>query len=177
MEGSSVPLVVKWADTEKERQARRALKAQSQASNLSPSNSIQQPSVFGALPMGYMPPYNGYGYQAPGSYGLLQYPLASMQNQASFQNMIASASQGNSLRGINPELSPGATARNFATMQSTGYVGSAYPSVAGLQYPLAYHGGLMSHRPLGNSHGLVQPANTNNNSAGSPGISIFWWSD
>ncbi|KAJ6821936.1 RNA-binding protein BRN1-like [Iris pallida] len=171
MEGSSVPLVVKWADTEKERQARRAQKAQSQASNLSP-NSIQQPSVFGALPMGYMPPYNGYGYQAPGNYGLLQYPLASMQNQASFQNMVSAANQGNSLRGINPELSHGAAARNFATMQSTGYVGSAYQSVAGLQYPLAYHGGIMSHRPSGNSLGLVHPANTNsNNSASPPGIS------
>ena len=58
-----MPLVVKWADTEKERQARRAQKAQSQSSNATRPNSIQQPSVFGALPMGYMPPYDGYGYQ------------------------------------------------------------------------------------------------------------------
>ncbi|THU66008.1 hypothetical protein C4D60_Mb05t09680 [Musa balbisiana] len=63
MEGSSVPLVVKWADTEKERQARRAQKAQSQASSLAHGNSMHQPSIFGALPMGYIPPYNGYGYQ------------------------------------------------------------------------------------------------------------------
>uniref|UniRef100_A0A2P2MV84 RRM domain-containing protein n=1 Tax=Rhizophora mucronata TaxID=61149 RepID=A0A2P2MV84_RHIMU len=62
MEGSSVPLVVKWADTEKERQARRAQKAQSQASNLSNADS-QHPSIFRALPMGYVAPYNGYGYQ------------------------------------------------------------------------------------------------------------------
>ena len=63
IQGSSVPLVVKWADTEKERQARRAQKAQSQASNVSNPSSMQQPSIFGALPMGYMSPYNGYGYQ------------------------------------------------------------------------------------------------------------------
>lgn len=57
-----MPLVVKWADTEKERQARRAQKAQSQATNL-PNADSQHPSLFGALPMGYAPPYNGYGYQ------------------------------------------------------------------------------------------------------------------
>lgn len=58
-----MPLVVKCADTEKERQARRAQKAQSQASNITNANSMQQPSLFGALPMGYMPSYNGFGYQ------------------------------------------------------------------------------------------------------------------
>lgn len=61
-QGSSVPLVVKWADTEKERQARKAQKAQSQASNV-PNADSQHPSLFGALPIGYVPPYNGYGYQ------------------------------------------------------------------------------------------------------------------
>lgn len=63
LQGSSVPLVVKWADTEKERQARRAQKAQSQASSISYANSMQHQSLFGALPMGYIPAYNGYGYQ------------------------------------------------------------------------------------------------------------------
>lgn len=58
-----MPLVVKWADTEKERQARRAQKAQSQSSNIAKIDSGQQSSLFGALPMGYIPPYNGFGYQ------------------------------------------------------------------------------------------------------------------
>ena len=58
----SVPVVVKWADTEKERQARRAQKAQSQASNV-PHTDSQHLSMFGALPMSYVPPYNGYAYQ------------------------------------------------------------------------------------------------------------------
>lgn len=53
--------MVKWADTEKERQARRAQKALSLASNVPNPDSRQH--LYGALPMGYIPPYNGYGYQ------------------------------------------------------------------------------------------------------------------
>ncbi|KAM7272462.1 hypothetical protein ACFE04_027125 [Oxalis oulophora] len=61
-EGSYIPLVVKWVDTEKERQARRALKEQSQAS-IMPNMESQHPSIFGAFPMRYVPQHNGYGYQ------------------------------------------------------------------------------------------------------------------
>ncbi|CAD6272287.1 unnamed protein product [Miscanthus lutarioriparius] len=74
IEGSSVPLVVKWADTEKERQARKAQKAQFQSSNMLNANAMQQNSVFGALQMGYVPQYNGFGYQPQGTYRLMQYP-------------------------------------------------------------------------------------------------------
>ncbi|XP_066353722.1 RNA-binding protein BRN1-like isoform X2 [Miscanthus floridulus] len=63
IEGSSVPLVVKWADTEKERQAQKAHKAQLQLSNMPNASPMQQSSVFGALQMGYMPQYSGFGYQ------------------------------------------------------------------------------------------------------------------
>ncbi|XP_010482046.2 PREDICTED: RNA-binding protein BRN2 isoform X2 [Camelina sativa] len=94
MEGTNVPLIVKWADTEKERQSRRLQRVQSHISRLDPQN----PSMFGALPMSYVPPYNGYGYHgtaltesvpprlaprrnfptALGNYGYngLQYPMA-----------------------------------------------------------------------------------------------------
>jgi len=58
-----VPLVVKWADTEKERQARKAHKAQLQLSNTPNASPMQQSSVFGTLQMGYMPQYSGFGYQ------------------------------------------------------------------------------------------------------------------
>lgn len=51
-------MIVKWADTERERQARRLQKVQSHVSRPDPQN----PSMFGALPMAYVPPYNGYGY-------------------------------------------------------------------------------------------------------------------
>ncbi|MBA0716876.1 hypothetical protein Golax_004733 [Gossypium laxum] len=165
MEGSSVPLVVKWADTEKERQARRAQKAQSQASNM-PNADSPHPSLFGALPMGYVPPYNGYGYQAPGSYGLMQYRLPPMQNQPAFNNMIPHVNQGSSLRGITPDLAPNIAPRNYA-VPPTSYVGSAYPAVPGLQYPMAYPGGIMNHRLLTGSPGSVPQANINSNSSSS----------
>jgi hypothetical protein len=58
-----VPLVVKWADTEKERQARKGQRAHLQVSNMPNSGPMQQSSLFGALQMGYMPQYNGFGYQ------------------------------------------------------------------------------------------------------------------
>lgn len=55
--------MVKWADTEKERQARKVQKDQSVSA--APVPGQQQPSLFGALPMGYAPApsYNGYAYQ------------------------------------------------------------------------------------------------------------------
>ncbi|KAJ6941066.1 CUGBP Elav-like family member 6 [Populus alba x Populus x berolinensis] len=138
MEGSSVPLVVKWADTEKERQARRAQKAQSQAM---PNTDSQHPSLFGALPMGYAPPYNGYGYQAPGAYELVPYRLRG---------------------GIRPDLSLNISPRNYAPAS---YMGSAYPTMPGLQYPIVYPGAIMSHRPLSSSPGTLSPTVPSCNSA------------
>lgn len=167
MEGSSVPLVVKWADTEKERQARRAQKAQSQATNVSSIDS-QHPSLFGALPMGYAP-YNGYGYQAPGTYGLMQYRLP-IQNQPGFHNMVPTVNQANALRGITPDLGPSMASRNYAIPPAS-YVGSAYPGVPGLQHPMAYPGGMMSHRPMSGSPGSVTSAVVNSNPATSSGTS------
>ncbi|CAK7348228.1 unnamed protein product [Dovyalis caffra] len=166
MEGSSVPLVVKWADTEKERQARRAQKAQSQAM---PNTDSQHPSLFGALPMGYAPPYNGYGYQAPGAYGLMPYRLPPMQNQPAFHSMVPPVNQGNVLRGgIRPDLSPNISPRTYAPAS---YMGSAYPTLPGLQYPMTYPGAMMSHRPLSSSPGTLSPTVASGNSATSSGVS------
>ncbi|KAA8549217.1 hypothetical protein F0562_000901 [Nyssa sinensis] len=170
MEGSTVALVVKWADTEKERQARRAQKAQSEASNVPNAESTEHPSLFGALPMGYMPPYNGYGYQAPGTYGLMQYRLPPLQNQPAFHNMIPPVNQGNALRGVAPNLAPGMAPRNYA-MPPASYMGSAYPAVPGLQYPMAYPRGMMSNRPLSGSPGSVSPAIGSSHSAASSSVS------
>lgn len=83
---------------------------------------------------------------------------------------MSPVNQGSGLRGISPEVSPSSVPRNFGAMQSAGYVGSGYPGVPGLQYPLAYHGGMMGQRPLDNSHGLVHPVNVNSNATTSSGI-------
>ncbi|XP_048135637.1 RNA-binding protein BRN1 isoform X3 [Rhodamnia argentea] len=148
MEGSSVPLVVKWADTEKERQARRAQKAQFQnAANMQNTDS-QHPSLFGALPMSYMPPYNGYGYQ----------------NQ--FHNMIPPANRGNTLRAVSPEV----PVRNYA-LPPASYMSSPYHAVPGVQYPLAYPGGMMSHRPLSGSASAASPVSVDGDSASSSVVS------
>lgn len=91
----------------------------------------------------------------------MQYPLASMQNQAAFNNMISPSSQGNSIPGTNHDLSPSTVPRNYTSMQSAGYVGAGYPGVPGLQYPLAYQSGMMSPRNL-NSHNPNHAVNGNN---------------
>ncbi|XP_004290716.1 PREDICTED: CUGBP Elav-like family member 5 [Fragaria vesca subsp. vesca] len=168
MEGSSVPLVVKWADTEKERLARRAQKAHSQGANV-PNSDSQPPSLFGALPMGYVPSYNGYSYQAPGTYGLMQYRLPALQNQPGFHNMVPPLNQGNALHRIAPDLPPNIAPRNFAMRPS--YLGSGYPGVPGLQHPMVYAGGMMSHRPLSASPGSLSPLVMNSNPATSLGTS------
>lgn len=155
MESSSVPLVVKWADTEKERQARRAQKAQSQASNVIHADS-QHPSLFGAMPMGYVPPYNGYGYQTPASYGLMPYRMPPMQNQPGYHNMMSHINQGNALR---PDLVPNMNPRSYHAPAN--YVGS-YPAVPGLQHPMAYPAaGIISARPMNSPPGSVSPGNSN----------------
>ncbi|XP_039838600.1 RNA-binding protein BRN1-like isoform X2 [Panicum virgatum] len=168
IEGSSVPLVVKWADTEKERQARKAQKAQFQSSNMSNANAMQQTSLFGALHMGYVPQYNGFGYQPQGTYGLMQYPpLSPMQNQAAFQNMVQPVNQGSSIRGANPELSPNSVPRSFSSTQ----LGSPYSPLPGIQYPGTYPGGAINNRPFANSHNSIRVQNANANSPTSSGAS------
>ncbi|KAI3526812.1 hypothetical protein L1887_06075 [Cichorium endivia] len=158
MEGSTVPLVVKWADTEKERLARKAQKAQSLASNLANADPTQHPSLFGALPMGYISPYNGYGYQAAGSYGVMQYRLSPGQSQPSF-----------------PHANRGGTPRNYA-VSPAGYLGSGYPPA---QYPVAYPQGMMSNRPLSGPPSPVPPTTATSSSVsgdqveGPPGANLF----
>ncbi|KAL3626034.1 condensin subunit [Castilleja foliolosa] len=155
MEGSTIPLVVKWADTEKERYARKAQKALSQASSMQTADSGQHPSVFGALPMGYMPAYNGYGYQTPGTYGLMHYRPTPLKNQHAFS--------GSAVRGVTPDLSLGMAPRNYA-----GYIGSAYPG--GIQYPMPYPGGIMSGRQFGPPSGSISPSTGNGQSPASPSV-------
>ncbi|KAH9617035.1 hypothetical protein KSS87_012135 [Heliosperma pusillum] len=153
MEGSNVPLVVKWADTEKERQARRVQKGQ-----VGDMNDPSQNSLFGAMPVGYVPPYNGYGYQSPSGYGLMPYRLPPMQNQTPYHNLLP---QGNALRGVRPDLSSGVAPRS--------YVGSAYPAVPNIRLPMTYQGAVMNQRPLNTSPGSMPSTVANSPTGTSPG--------
>ncbi|XP_024010166.1 RNA-binding protein BRN1 isoform X2 [Eutrema salsugineum] len=171
MEGSTVPLVVKWADTERERHTRRLQKAQSHIARLANADPTN-PSLFGALPMSYAPPYNGYGYHAPGTYG---YMLPPIQNQAPFPNMIAQPNQGNNnngLQGTSPDSVPPRLARRNFPLPPANYMGSGYPPVRGLPYPLAYPRGIMSPRPLSSSPGSISPGIANNGGSTPLGIGL-----
>ncbi|KAK1428227.1 hypothetical protein QVD17_17056 [Tagetes erecta] len=157
MEGSTVPLVVKWADTEKERLARKAQKAQSLASSFA-NAEITHPSLFGALPIGYISPYSNYGYQAAGSYGLMPYRFPPGQNQPSFPDAIP---QADPLRGGTP--------RN-------------YPVHAFSPVPVAYPGGMMSGppstvpEPMGNNLPATSSsggASPSDHVEGPPGANVF----
>ncbi|VAH06820.1 unnamed protein product [Triticum turgidum subsp. durum] len=92
-----------------------------------------------------------------GTYGLMQYPLSPMQNQAGFQNMVQPVNQGSSIRGVNSELSPNSVARSFNSMQ----LGSPYPAGPGMQYPGSYPGGGINSRPYMNSLNSVKVPNAN----------------
>lgn len=171
-------MVVKWADTEKERQARRAQKTQSQISSIS-DTTAHQPSIFGALPMGFVPSYNGFSYQV-GTYihsvsmkflftiGCTTQTLIVSISMAisifiqtpgyglmqyplqnqQFQNISPQLNQPNPFRGINPTISPSVAARTFAALQSAAYVASSYPSMQGLQYPVTYSANVLNQRSL-----------------------------
>ncbi|CAM8991348.1 unnamed protein product [Rhodiola kirilowii] len=167
MEGSTIPLVVKWADTEKERQARKAQKAQTFISGAQSPDSPYHPSLFGALPMGYAPPYNGYGYQASGTYGLMPYRLP--HSQAAYASMMSPLNRGSALRRFPPDLAPGLPPRNFR-IPSGAYVPSVFPPVPNLQLPLAYRGGVAGQGNLSDSPNSLHHSPLFSNSALSPGV-------
>ncbi|XP_023636318.1 RNA-binding protein BRN1 isoform X4 [Capsella rubella] len=170
MEGSTVPLVVKWADTERERHTRRLQKAQSHIARLG-NGDPTNPSLFGALPMGYVPPYNGYGYHPPGTYG---YMLPPIQNQAAFPNMITQPNQGNNngLQGTSPDSVPPRLARRNFPMPPANYMGSGYPAVRGHPYPMAYPRGIVNPRPLSSSPGSISPVIGNSGMSTPLGIGL-----
>lgn len=91
----------------------------------------------------------------------MQYRLPPMQNQPGFHSMVPTVNQGNALRGIAPDLGPSMNPRNYAIPPAS-YMGSAYH---GLQHPLAYPGGMFSHRPLSSSPRSVPPAVVSSNFA------------
>ncbi|XP_047939246.1 RNA-binding protein BRN1-like isoform X2 [Salvia hispanica] len=152
IEGSSIPLVVKWADTEKERQTRKVRKALLQASTLQIASG-QHHAVYGALPMSYVPAYNGYGYQTPGPYNFVRYRLPQLQNRPTFPNLVPTTDQGRSIRGAIPDPSSGASPSNYAA-PSANYIGSAYPTTPGVHYPWTHPRAIMNNQQFGASSTL-----------------------
>lgn len=101
----------------------------------------------------------------------MPYRLPHLQNQHAFHRMIPPINQGNALRGgIRPDVAPSMAPRSY-TMPPASYLSSAYPAVPGVQYPMAYPGGLIGQRPISGSPGNRPPAVVNSNSTTSPGVS------
>ncbi|CAM8988251.1 unnamed protein product [Rhodiola kirilowii] len=128
---------------------------------------LYHPSLFGALPMGYAPPYNGYGYQASGTYGLMPYRLP--HSQAAYASMMSPPNRGSALRRFPPDLAPGLPPRNFR-IPSGAYVPSVFPPVPNLQLPLAYRGGVAGQGNLSDSPNSLHHSPLFSNSALSPGV-------
>lgn len=172
MEGSSIPLVVKWADTEKERQDRKVRKALLEASTLQTA-SRQHQSIYGALPMSYVPSYNGYGYQTPGTFGFVRYRLPQLQNQHAFPNMIPPINHVSAIRGAIPDRSSGIAPSNYAATPAN-YIGSAYPVTHGIHYSRTYPGGIMRNQHLGFSSGSVSPSTSSNQSIAASSVGTIY---
>uniref|UniRef100_A0A0D9X2K1 RRM domain-containing protein n=1 Tax=Leersia perrieri TaxID=77586 RepID=A0A0D9X2K1_9ORYZ len=141
--GSNATLVVKLADTEKEKQARRAQKAQPQPSKPLSVDLVPQLPIFGAPRMSFLPPYDVLDYKVPGNYGHTKNPL---QNQASYNAMYPHVNQGNLIQGVNtiPRTDP----KVSNLIQSAGYIQPPFPDLPGLRYPgVPYAGALVGDRP------------------------------
>ena len=96
----------------------------------------------------------------------MPYRLPQVQNQHTFQNMIPHVNQ----RGVTPDLGLGMAPRNYAVAPAS-YVGSAYPAVPGLQYPMAYQGGVMTNKPASGPSSPVPHAAVNSHSTASSSVS------
>ncbi|KAF2924338.1 RNA-binding protein BRN1 isoform X4 [Oryza sativa Japonica Group] len=160
--GSSATLVVKLADTEREKQARKAQKAQAQPSK--PLRFYLFPqllSISGAPQMSFLPPYNVLDYKVPGHYGHTKNPLAL------YSTMYPHVNQGNLLQGLNTNIFPGTDPKISNLIQSAGYIQPPYPDLSGLHYPVSYAGALVGDTPQYFSDGKVNIPNSHSNHASS----------
>ncbi|XP_010494568.1 PREDICTED: probable WRKY transcription factor 16 isoform X2 [Camelina sativa] len=116
MEGT-VPLVVRWADTEKEKHTRKLQKANADRTNA---------SLFGAFPM--------FTHEAIESYGHMLPPI---QNQRAFPNMFVQPNQvnNNELQGTLLDSVPTLFAHRDSYVSPANYVGPFYPIRSLSSYP------------------------------------------
>ncbi|KAL0371384.1 UNVERIFIED_CONTAM: RNA-binding protein BRN1 [Sesamum angustifolium] len=165
--GASSPLQVKYADGELERLEHKLFIGML-PKNVSDAEVSTLFSQYGTIKTCSFLEVPSKLARTPGTYGLMHYRLPPLQNQHAFHNLVPSLNQGNTVRGTTPDLSSGMTPRNYAPAS---YVGSAYPTVPGVQYPVTYPGGMMSNRPLGGSSGSLSPSTANSQSAASSSVS------
>lgn len=139
MEGSTTPLVVKWADTEKDKQARKQQRFQ-----VVPTVPAQQPAPYGLVPGAYgvAAPMNGYGYQAQNPYTLPQYPTTSLPGQSAVPGgMLGVPSAPGSVPPAGYDMTSGTASVFPSTYGATqpasyGYT-TGYTGVPNVQYPTA----------------------------------------
>lgn len=155
MEGSTTPLVVKWADTEKEKQARKQ-----QRSQIVPTVPVQQPAAYGLVPGSYgvAAPLNGYGYQAQNPYNLSQYTTTALPGQSAVPGGIlgvANAPGSVPSAGYDMATATGSVFPNtYGTTQPSSYGYSAgYTNVPNVQYPGVHQTNFMTQ---GNPQSMFQ---------------------
>lgn len=161
MAGSTTALVVKWADTEKERQARKQQKTQAGSVAISGALPAAQPSLYGSAPSAYgvAAPLNGMGYQAQNPYSLSQYPSQyATQYSTPYSSSalpVPTGITGGVVGAINAAAGavPAATsydmtggtgtilAAGYGTAQHAGYT---YPTMSSVQYPGVYQAGILA---------------------------------
>eukprot|EP00249_Psilotum_nudum_P016199 c25712_g1_i2 orf=282-1604(+) len=147
MEGSTSALVVKWADTEKEKQARKTQKAQAAPVVTSVTVPVHQPSIYGTVPSGYAPSLNGYGYQAQSAFGMTQYaglPLSSHPGISG--GLLNAGGTVSTMQATGYDLGTGGgpiLAASYGATQPAGYLSSLYQPLSGAQYPGVYQSNLL----------------------------------
>eukprot|EP00250_Pteridium_aquilinum_P014629 c22104_g1_i1 orf=389-1705(+) len=166
MEGSTTPLVVKWADTEKEKQARKQ-----QRSQVVPTVPAAQPAPYGLIPGSYgvATPMNAYGYQAQNPYTLPQYSTTALPGQSAVPGGmlgVANApgsvpSAGYDMTNVNGSVFP----NTYGATQPSSYGYTAgYTTVPNVQYPGVHQTNYMTQ---GNTTSMYQTAGLSNIGMGS----------
>ncbi|KAI5072529.1 hypothetical protein GOP47_0012635 [Adiantum capillus-veneris] len=164
MEGSTTPLVVKWADTEKDKQARKQQRFQ-----VVPAVPSQQPAPYGLVPGAYgvAASLNSYGYQAQNPYTLPQYPTTSLPGQSAVPGgMLGVPNAPGSVPSAGYDITSGTGSvypNTYGATQpaSYGYT-TGYTGVQNVQYPAVHQTSFM---PQGNTTSIYQ-------SAGLPNVGI-----
>ncbi|MCO5595546.1 hypothetical protein L7F22_049591 [Adiantum nelumboides] len=166
MEGSTTPLVVKWADTEKDKQARKQQRFQ-----VVPTAPPQQAAAYGLVPGAYgvAAALNGYGYQAQNPYTMSPYPTTSLPGQTAVPGgMLGVSNAPGSVPSAAYDITSGTGSvfpNTYGATQpaSYGYT-TGYTGVPNVQYPAMHQ---TSYMPQGSTTSIYQTAGLPNLGIGS----------